>query len=111
MRNVLIILAIWAWVLIPPAIRQARGKGVDSSARRMELDFWAPGRGERDFWEELTEPTDRPPRIRNRAFRRVVAYLGLVDDPRYDGGPRAFGGFGGGGCGGGGTGGSGGGGC
>ncbi len=115
MRNVLIILAIiWAWVLIPPAIRQARGKGFDSSARRMELDFWAPGRAERDFWDELTEPTEpteRPPRIRNRAFRQVVAYLGLVDDPRYDGGPRAFGGFGGGACGGGGTGGSGGGGC
>jgi uncharacterized membrane protein YgcG len=91
--TVLIILAvIWAWVLIPPAIRQARRKGVEAEA--------VP-----------TEPPEHPPRIQNRTFRWVVAYLGLVDDPRHDGGVRAFGGFGGGGCGGGGTGCSGGGGC
>ena len=96
MRNVLIILAmIWAWVLIPPALRQARGKGGEQCAMPTEP----------------TEPTERPLRIRNRTFRQVVAYLGLVDDPRYDGGVRAFGGFGGGACGGGGTGCSGGGGC
>lgn len=71
MRNVLIILAmIWAWVLIPPALRQARGKGGEQCAMPTEP----------------TEPTERPLRIRNRTFRQVVAYLGLVDDPRYDGG-------------------------
>ncbi len=106
---VLIVLAIiWALVLIPAAIRARRGE-LDFSARERELDFWAPRR-ELDFWGVPTEPPEGGVGITKRTLRRVVAYLGLVDDGR-DNSFRAFGGFGGFGGGSAGCGGSGGGGC
>jgi uncharacterized membrane protein YgcG len=82
---VLIVLAVvWACVLLPPWLGQRRGA------------FDA-----RTTWFESPENESR---IRNDGVRRVLAFLGLIDDDRHDDSRRVggFGGFSGfGGCGGG----------